>query len=624
MLRDYRRALDIAVAAALEAGAVLRADLHRPNGPRGEGGHADADGEAEHAIRQALTAAFPTWGYVGEETGSSPRAPGEPHTWLVDPNDGTSQYVKGSRGSAVSIALLRDGVPVLGVVYAFSAPDDDGDLFAWAEACGPLRRNGREVQRPAWPATLGAYDVLLLSPALDRRTQANLRLASPARCRSMPSIAYRLALTAAGDGTVAVSLNSPGAWDYAAGHAILRGAGGEFVDQDGRPVAYSPDGDSGTMFCFGGAPGLVRGLATRQWQEVFNAPREAAEPYDLLPPVRGLVSGEAGVLARAQGCLLGQLAGDALGSAVEFESASQIAREHPGGLHRMADGGTWNTLAGQPTDDSELALMLARSIVEAGTYSPESAARAYHYWYHSDPFDCGRTTRRAIGAIRESDIARGRAAKAASRAASRVSEANESLMRASPLGIWGFASDPRRLALLARADSALTHPDEACCDSVDVFVTAVAHAIRTGSQPDGIYSVAVERARETRCDPAVLAALLDAAREPPSDFMSQQGWVAIALQNAFHQLLHARSLEDGIVKTVMAGGDTDTNAAIAGALLGAVHGRGAVPPAWQRMILTCRPLAGLPGVHRPRPRAFWPVDAPELAERLVVMGSRIT
>jgi hypothetical protein len=98
------------------------------------------------------------------------------------------------------------------------------------------------------------------------------------------------------------------------------------------------------------------------------------------------------------------------------------------------------------------------------------------------------------------------------------------------------------------------------------------------------------------------------------------GWVLIALQNAFWQLLHAESLEEGIVSTVMSGGDTDTNAAIAGALLGAVWGRDAVPLQWLGRILSCRPISGIAGITLPRPEAFWPVDALWLAERLVWLG----
>jgi hypothetical protein len=98
------------------------------------------------------------------------------------------------------------------------------------------------------------------------------------------------------------------------------------------------------------------------------------------------------------------------------------------------------------------------------------------------------------------------------------------------------------------------------------------------------------------------------------------GWVRIAFQNAFHRLLNSRSLEQGVVDTVMRGGDTDTNAAIAGALLGAAHGIDAVPAQWRQAVLACRPESGRQGVIRPRPRKYWPIDAIELADRLFVSG----
>ena len=75
------------------------------------------------------------------------------------------------------------------------------------------------------------------------------------------------------------------------------------------------------------------------------------------------------LVARAQGCLLGQLAGDALGSLVEFQSPATIRAAYPNGVRELAEGGCWNTIAGQPTDDSEMALALARTLAEHGTYS---------------------------------------------------------------------------------------------------------------------------------------------------------------------------------------------------------------------------------------------------------------
>jgi len=160
--------------------------------------------------------------YRGEETpfhaGSEAR-----HTWLVDPNDATSAYLKGYRGSAVSIALLRDGVPVLGVVNAYAAPDNDGDLFAWAEGCGPLTRNGLPVAARSWPDTLTADSVAIVSHAAEKATLENLTAMTPARYRTETSIAYRLALLAAGEDDVCICLSSAGDWDYAGGHALRAG-----------------------------------------------------------------------------------------------------------------------------------------------------------------------------------------------------------------------------------------------------------------------------------------------------------------------------------------------------------------------------------------------------------------
>lgn len=75
-------------------------------------------------------------------------------------------------------------------------------------------------------------------------------------------------------------------------------------------------------------------------------------------------------VSRAQGCLFGQLAGDSLGSLVEFQSAQAIKRHYPSGVRHLADGGSSDTIVGQPTDDSEMALMLARTLIEYGVYDP--------------------------------------------------------------------------------------------------------------------------------------------------------------------------------------------------------------------------------------------------------------
>ncbi len=93
------------------------------------------------------------------------------------------------------------------------------------------------------------------------------------------------------------------------------------------------------------------------------------------------------------------------------------------------------------------------------------------------------------------------------------------------------------------------------------------------------------------------------------------------LSNALYQLLHLKR-RSALVDTVMCGGDTDTNAAIAGALLGAVHGRTSIPDRWVDCILNVvRPTIKVES-NVTTPEVFWPVDALEIAEALVLGKSK--
>ncbi len=587
-------ALAAAIDAAHAAGAMLRADFHRPGGARGHDDKAEADTEAEREIRGRLLKAFPDWGFLGEETGRVGAAPGQP-VWLVDPNDGTRDYLKGRRGSSVSIGLAIGGRPVLGVVYAFAYPDDDGDLFAWAEGCGPVRRNGVPVA-VAHPDALDALSIVLVSSTGDQDPEGNLECSAPARYRAVPSIAHRLALLSAGEATAVTSLFAPGAWDYAAGHALVLASGGVLVDEGGAPVAYAEDGTSKTLRAFAGSARVAVALAQKPWDTVKARggwPGQARLE-------RGHAVADSALLSRAHGCLLGQIAGDSLGSLVEFKTSEAIARLHPDGPRLLADGGTFDTLAGQATDDSEMALALARSILAEGGHRPEAVAQAYREWYRSRPFDMGNTIRAAVQGYLMAE-----------------SQANGSLMRVSPLAVYAHALAPERAAALARDESSLTHPNPVCRDATAAYVVGVAHAVRYGDGAKAAYEAALGWARANAVV-EVRGALEAAAREAPVCEGQHMGWVLIALQNAFHQLLRAPSLEEAVVATVRRGGDTDTNAAIAGALAGAVHGRAAIPSQWRQMVLSCRPHP-MRAVH-PRPPAYWPVDVLEIAERLVLLG----
>lgn len=576
--------LPAAIAAVSEAGAMIRAEFHRRGGPRGSGSKAQIDREIELILKERLLGLH-SCGFVGEETGEVSALGHD--VWVVDPQDGTTDFLAGRRGSAISVALLRAGRPVLGVVFAPLAPDDRADLIAWAEGAA-LTRNGQAVRRDAG----GAPPVVAMNANAPDYARHNHETLRGMRVRAIPSPAYRLALAAVGEVDAAVSLVSGlEHWDIAGGHALLIGAGCVLVERSGRPVEYRRTSFDG---CIGGPEKVVTTL-------LLLGPGPGQREKRTRLDLGGRIA-DAERLARAQGCLLGQLAGDALGSAVEFRSAAEIARSHPNGVTRLTDGGTWNLIAGQPTDDSEMALALARAIVSGGTFNADLVGQAYLRWARSAPFDMGGTTRAGVAAL------------AAGRAAGSDSQSNGALMRVSPIGIFA-AGDPALAARLAADDARLTHPHPVCQASSAAFAAAIATGV-AGGTAEAMCAAAESHAGHGDGAQRVRERLALARRHEPEDYIRQMGWVLIAFQNAFHHLMQGTPLSDAVTATVARGGDTDTNGAICGALLGACQGRDAIPLQWRNAVLTCRPVEGR-GIHHPRPQEYWPDDALDLAEALL-------
>src|SRR5947199_2139044 len=198
-------------------------------------------------------------------------------------------------------------------------------------------------------------------------------------------------------------------------------------------------------------------------------------------------------LSRAQGCLLGQLAGDALGSLVEFQSPVEIRRKYPNGVRELADGGTWGTIAGQPTDDSEMALMLARMLIKQKRYDAEEARKAYVSWLDSAPFDCGSTVLSGL---------RGRP--------HRESQANGAMMRISPLGVFGCNYDLKRVSEYAQQDAALTHPHPVCLQANALFAMGIANSIGTSKGAQELYEQIKEWALEMEAEASLMTAIVDA------------------------------------------------------------------------------------------------------------------
>ena len=171
-------------------------------------------------------------------------------------------------------------------------------------------------------------------------------------------------------------------------------------------------------------------------------------------------------------------------------------------MRELADGGVYHTIAGQPTDDSEMALALARCLVANKEFLPEKVLDAYRDWMTTRPVDIGTTTERGLLGLNTTD-----------------SETNGSLMRCSPLGVWA-AGDPARAAAAARQDSALTHKNPVCVEACAGYAAAIAA---------GIAGEGTEANRRAAMREAALAHSRGKAREVierarlPGDFQTRMG-----------------------------------------------------------------------------------------------------
>ena len=163
---------------------------------------------------------------------------------------------------------------------------------------------------------------------------------------------------------------------------------------------------------------------------------------------------------RAAGVLLGLACGDALGRPVEFQSPAEIERRY-GTVRTMLANGTHGQAAGTVTDDTELALCIARSLAERERFDPADVAERYVAWYETGPFDVGLMTADAIRTLQEG-VPWHEAGEQVWRNRPEGSNAgNGSVMCCAPLAV-AFRDDPGTLARVSRDASRITHADPRC------------------------------------------------------------------------------------------------------------------------------------------------------------------
>lgn len=229
----YKDELSAAEEAARAAGSIImgmfkgKFDIHEKskNNPV-----TSADIQANRTIREIILGAFAKDGWLSEEDKDSPERLGCSRIWVIDPIDGTKEFIEGVNQFAVSIALVVDGLPTVAVIY-----NPAQELFYTAAARQGAYLNGHSIRVTLRRELDGA--LLLVSRSEPQRKFQIL----VDRCTIQPvgSIAFRLAKVAEGDGDGTLTFRSIHEWDICAGVLIVQEAGGRVVDGGGNELLFN-------------------------------------------------------------------------------------------------------------------------------------------------------------------------------------------------------------------------------------------------------------------------------------------------------------------------------------------------------------------------------------------------
>ncbi|MBK6685611.1 MAG: ADP-ribosylglycohydrolase family protein [Deltaproteobacteria bacterium] len=308
-------------------------------------------------------------------------------------------------------------------------------------------------------------------------------------------------------------------------------------------------------------------------------------------------------LDRAKGSLLGLAVGDAVGTTQEFSRPGDrlpFPQLNLGPQTDLVGGGPFDLPAGHTTDDTQMAVCLARTLRGAEHLDVAAVGTRYTEWM-TGAFDVGQQTRACL-----QQIGRGTPAALAGlfvwNAWEQEAAGNGSLMRTAPIGVY-FCARPEERRRASWWDSAITHADPRCILACASLNAAIALGLNDESAraPQLHQAARAELpllAAALSADPRWPTARVEAAVVDLSDDLSlaerddpqlvvtkSQGFVRIAFRLAFWELLHTRNFAEAVLDVTNRGGDSDTNAAITGALVGALHGAAQIPEAWTQRVL---------------------------------------
>jgi myo-inositol-1(or 4)-monophosphatase len=232
---SLRRELTLAKKAARAAGEILRGHWRRGGYEIGSKGKdnpvTQADLEADRALKTMLHDPFPEYGWLSEETVDSEARHHCRRVWIVDPLDGTKEFINGIPEFCVAVALVEDGAPILGVTYN----PITRELFWSARGMGcHLNTKPARVTR-----TRALHRATVLASRSETARGEWEVFHGQLKVSPTGSVAYKLALVAAGKADATFTRSPKSEWDIASGAALLAEAGGTMTDIHGHQLRFN-------------------------------------------------------------------------------------------------------------------------------------------------------------------------------------------------------------------------------------------------------------------------------------------------------------------------------------------------------------------------------------------------
>jgi myo-inositol-1(or 4)-monophosphatase len=217
-----------------------------------------ADNEADSYLKSTLMSARPQYGWLSEETVDSKNRLNKEKVWIVDPLDGTKEFIEGVPQFVVSIALVEKGIPIIGVLHnpvtkeTFHAAKGEGAYLDQDQYRCSIKDSTRDM-------------VILNSRSETRRGLWEPYKIHFKELRPIGSVAYKMGLTAIGKADIFATLRPKNEWDICAGTCLINEAGGKVINLNGKEITFN---NQKTLI----EPGLIAGynLSVEKTYKIFN------------------------------------------------------------------------------------------------------------------------------------------------------------------------------------------------------------------------------------------------------------------------------------------------------------------------------------------------------------------